>query len=144
MEWSGQQQIQFLLQSVILGVLQGAILDMVTALVHHSRRGRWLWTDVAFGPLAAVVTFLGSLVIMDGQLHPLLFVGIGLGMVLEHLTIGSILGRCIRWARRQINRGVICVCRSGRMVVTFLRCARKKRKNDEKPRILQGIFSKNT
>ena len=91
MEWTGQQQIQFLLRSIILGVLQGLCLDLITSLLAGRKRRRWLWTDVLFGPLAAIITFFGALVIMDGQLHPLLFLGIALGMLAEHVTIGTLI-----------------------------------------------------
>ena len=99
MEWTGQQQIQFLLQSIVLGVLQGLCLDLITNLFAGRRRKKWLWTDVLFGPLAAIITFFGALVIMDGQLHPLLFLGIAFGMLVEHVTIGSFIAFLLRCAR---------------------------------------------
>ena len=104
MEWTGQQQIQFLLQSIVLGVLQGLCLDLVTNLFVERRRRKWLWTDVLFGPLAAIITFFGALVIMDGQLHPLLFLGIALGMLAEHVTIGTLISFLLRYVRRKIDK----------------------------------------
>lgn len=103
MEWTGQQQIQFLLRSIILGVLQGLCLDLMTSLLAGRKRRRWLWTDVFFGPLAAIITFFGALVIMDGQLHPLLFLGIALGMLAEHVTIGTLISYLLRYVRRRIS-----------------------------------------
>ena len=103
MEWTGQQQIQFLLRSIILGVLQGLCLDLMTSLLVGRKRRRWLWTDVLFGPLAAIVTFFGALVIMDGQLHPLLFFGIALGMLVEHATVGCLIALLLRYVRRWMN-----------------------------------------
>ena len=99
MEWTGQQQIQFLLQSFLLGGFQGLFLDLITSLCAGRKRRRWLWSDVFFGPLAAVTTFCGALAIMDGQLHPLLFFGIALGMLTEHVTIGAILIRLVHHLR---------------------------------------------
>ncbi len=99
MEWTGRQQTFFLLQSVVLGVMQGFALDVVTGFVSSSKRKRWLWTDIVFGPLAAVVTFFGALVVMDGQLHPLLLFGVFLGMAAEHIVVGVWMGRAIRRTR---------------------------------------------
>lgn len=101
MEWTQQQQIYFLLQSFILGFSQGVTLDVVTGLVCGNRR-RWLWTDVLFGPFAAVTTFLGALLICDGQLHPVMLLGVALGMGGEHVAIGRYLQwgivHCVRMA----------------------------------------------
>ena len=100
MEWTGWQQISFLLYSVLLGCGQGLLLDVITGIIHFKRGKRLLWSDVIFGPLAAVITFLGALVIMDGQLHPLLLCGVLLGMVCEHVLIGVWIGRGL-WRGRQ-------------------------------------------
>ena len=103
MEWTGQQQIQFLLQSIFLGVLQGLCLDLITNLFAGRRRRKWLWTDVLFGPLAAIIPFFGALVIMDGQMHPLLFLGIAVGMLAEHVTVGLLVAFFLRYGRRKMD-----------------------------------------
>lgn len=137
MEWSGRQQIYFLLQSVVLGAGQGLLLDVLTGMVRITNRKRWLWTDVIFGPIAAVITFCGALVIMDGQLHPLLFVGVGFGMLMEHVMIGVLVCRCIRFVRGQIRCGVErskrLILSIGRIVASWWRTTRKKPENLEKP-----------
>lgn len=114
MEWSGRQQIEFLLQSFLLGVVQGLLLDVMTGLVFIAKRKRWLWTDMIFGPIAAIITFCGALVIMDGQLHPLLFFGVFFGMALEHVVIGTYVCRLMRHLRRGSMQIV-------RMIQRFLR-----------------------
>ena len=102
MEWSILQQMQCLLQSVVLGMTQGLLLDLLTGMVRVSSRRRWMWTDIVFGPIAAVITFCGALVIMDGHLHPLLFLGVFWGMVTEHVTIGIWVCWAVRRIRKQI------------------------------------------
>ena len=108
MEWSGQQQIQRLLQCVVLGAMQGFMLDVITGFARAGKKRKWLWTDVLFGPFAAVFTFLGALVIMDGHLHPILLIGVCVGMLLEHMTIGAVVCRALR-----------CVCYCGTQIVRF-------------------------
>lgn len=106
MEWTGQQQIDFLLQSFALGCGQGMLLDILTGLVYINKRRRWLWTDILFGPLAAVVTFFGSLVIMDGQLHPLLLFAVFAGILTEHQIVGVYICRLVRWIRRLSRQSI--------------------------------------
>lgn len=109
MEWTGQQQIRFLLQSIGLGMVQGLFLDTITGLVPIVKGQHLLWTDVVFGPMAAIATFFGALVIMDGQLHPLMLFGVLLGMAVEHIGIGAFLCKIIRQARRKIEKGMRAV-----------------------------------
>lgn len=140
MEWSGRQQIEFLLQSCVLGVVQGFFLDVMTGFVFVAKRKRWLWTDVIFGPIAAIVTFCGALVIMDGQLHPLLFFGVFLGMALEHFAIGTYMCRLMRYLHHRSIRIVQKMQRFLRRflhemwggVVRLVRCREKTAVNDEK------------
>lgn len=147
MEWSGQQQIQRLLQSAILGVLQGFVLDVLTAFFAN-RRKRWLWTDVLFGPVAAIITFLGALVIMDGQLHPILLLGVFAGMVLEHVSIGSLLRSVVRRVLFWLAQSFCFVCCVWRRMVVGIgkrSCLRAKApKNTEKQRKMCLLFQKRT
>ena len=106
MEWSGGQQIVFLLQSIGLGVVQGLLLDILMGFVRMPKRARWLWMDVLAGPISALITFLGALVIMDGQLHPLLLFGTFLGMWFEHITVGRGICRFIRWIRCKMTSAI--------------------------------------
>lgn len=139
MEWSGRQQIQFLLQSFMLGGLLGLCLDIATGLFTARKRRRWLWSDVLFGPFAAVITFLGALIIMDGQLHPLLFIGVALGMLTEHVTVGGHLCRGVRdirlWVGKCARKGcyygsVLAMLCYRKLVLLF--CRSKKHRNSEK------------
>lgn len=108
MEWTIRQQMQCLLLSVVLGVMQGLVLDVITGCVHITPRKRWLWTDILFGPIAAIITFCGSLVIMDGQLHPLLYLGVFFGLIGEHVTVGVWVCGFVRYVRKKLRlwRGV--------------------------------------
>lgn len=105
-EWTGQQQLLFLLQSAGIGCLIGAVFDFTTGL----ERGiglRWLaWLlDGLFGILAALITFFGSLAIMDGCLHPLLFGGILCGFLAEHAAVGRQMSRFVCSTVRLCRRG---------------------------------------
>ena len=140
MEWSGRQQIEFLLQSCVLGIVQGALLDVMTGLVFIAKHKRWLWTDMIFGPMAAIITFCGALVIMDGQLHPLLFFGVFFGMTLEHVLIGTRVCRLMRFLRHRSMQTVCMIQRFLRWffrltcvwVVRLVHCREKPAENDEK------------
>lgn len=100
MEWTIRQQICFLLQSVCLGAMEGVCLDAITALIPSQKKRDCFWIDIAFGPFAAVVSFFGALVIMDGQLHPLLLFGVFFGMWIEHIFIGIFLHKVVRKIRK--------------------------------------------
>lgn len=114
MEWTGRQQLYFLLQSVGVGLVQGLVLDTLTGLRQRLMHKRWRLTDVLFGPIAAFITFIGALVIMDGQLHPMLFFGIAIGMLVEHATVGL----WLQWLMRRLR---VCVHKGVRLCVSFLR-----------------------
>lgn len=103
MEWTGQQQVFFFLQSVVLGMPVGLLLDVLTGLLDCGGRRHRLWQDVFFGPVAALLIFLGSLVIMDGHLHPLLLFGSFLGMIAEHVSLG--------WLVRKILKSLVGLVR---------------------------------
>ena len=108
MEWTGQQQILFLLQSMCLGVVQGVLFNIVTGIGRSFSQSRRVMWDVLFGPLTAIITFCGALIIMDGQLHPLLLGGSVIGMLLEHLTIGH-------W----LSALIVVICRVPRILIRF-------------------------
>jgi len=104
-EWTGAQQVGLLLESGGLGVLLGLLFDIMGGFVHGGTRDRWrlFLADVFFGLLAALVTFFGSLAIMDGQMHPLLFGGCLLGFLAEHVGPGRQVGRLVCRLRRWIR-----------------------------------------
>ena len=90
-EWTGRQQLLFLLQSGGLGFGLGFLFELFTASAFCGGRRRRFLLDAAFGVVAALVTFFGALAIMDGDFHPLLFAGIGVGFIAEHMGPGAFL-----------------------------------------------------
>lgn len=112
MEWTGAQQVALLLESGGLGVLLGLIFDIVGGFVRGGVHSRWrlFLADVFFGLLAALVTFFGSLAIMDGQMHPLLFGGCLLGFLAEHIGPGRQVGRLVCRLRRWMRRVLEAIC----------------------------------
>lgn len=108
MEWSGDQQVLFLVPCVLIGVIIGFLFDMFSGWFRgRAYRHRLFVADAVLGALSAVITFFGALVVMDGHLHPLLFFGLLIGFFLEHYTVGAILGRLL--------------CRFHYLLVRFLR-----------------------
>lgn len=96
MEWTGNQQLLFLLQSAGVGMGLGLLFDSMTGVgrTFRHRIGVFLW-DVLFGVVAALVTFFASLAIMDGDMHPLLFIGGGFGFLAEHIGVGIQVSRAV-------------------------------------------------
>ena len=113
MEWTGRQQVLFLLQSVGLGAAIGLFLDGIAALILRDERQDRFVLDVVFGGVTALLVFLGSLVILDGQVHPLLIFGSSIGIIAEHFLIGlwvrNRLFRVRRWLWSFANKVAIVV-----------------------------------
>lgn len=103
----------------MLGFGQGALLDCVTVLSQLKGRRRWLWTDVFIGPVLAVITFFGALLICDGQLHPVILFGVLAGMGVEHASIGFLLRWLISRLARILRRIGRAICRVLRMCKQF-------------------------
>ncbi len=112
MEWTGTQQLGLLLESGGLGVLIGLLFDGMGGIVRGGPRSRWrlFSADVIFGLLAALLTFFGSLAIMDGQMHPLLFGGCLLGFLAEHIGPGRGVGWLTCRLCREIRRLADWIC----------------------------------
>ena len=96
-EWTGQQQLTLLLQSCVFGVCLGFAFDFfnLPSKMHRRRSVMVFLCDVAFFALSALATFFFSLAVMDGRMHPLLFCGAFLGMIVQHLAIGRLFGRAL-------------------------------------------------
>lgn len=94
MEWSYWQPISFLFECIPCGVLLGFLFEITSGFVHCSSKKviRYVW-DGIYGVLAAVITFFCALVIMDGQLHPVLLMGLLFGFLIEHFSVGRLLKR---------------------------------------------------
>ncbi len=107
-EWTGSQQLLFLLQSGGLGFGLGFLFDVFTGLGRTGSRCQRFWLDSFFGILAALITFFGSLAIMDGVLHPLLFAGILVGFLAEHASVGWLVSRwlfsAVRWSSEILQK----------------------------------------
>lgn len=116
-EWTGSQQLAFSAHSVVLGILVGFFTDVAFAVLCRDTRRRWLLFDTLSGPLIALFVMFGALIIMDGHLHPLLFLGSFLGMIVEHLTLAS----AIRWIIRNLCRLLRLV---KRIVLDWGKCLR--------------------
>ncbi len=114
MEWTGRQQLLFLLQSAGLGFLIGLLFEGITGIGRVCRR-RWcvFVLDALFGLLAALITFFGALAIMDGQLHPLLFAGELVGFLAEHSSVGCVASRAVSTILRWCSRGLRFLLNTG-------------------------------
>ena len=105
MEWTWQQQAHLLLQSGGVGFALGMVYDVFrAAATGRAARVRVFVLDALFGVTAALVTFYAALAIMDGRLHPLLFVGCGVGFAAQRRSIGRLTGRLWRWVFAALGR----------------------------------------
>lgn len=90
MKWMWLQQVRLLLQSMGLGFILAILFDLFSIIekLHiRSKIGVFI-ADTLFGLLSALITFFVSLAIMDGRMHPLLFVGSFLGFFVQHISLG--------------------------------------------------------
>lgn len=85
----------FLLESICVGLIQGGVFDIFEGLGRCGTRRRRVWLDIVFGPLSALLLFFCGLVILNGQIHPLLLIGSAIGMLVEHITIGVYLSATV-------------------------------------------------
>ncbi|MBQ9860114.1 MAG: spore cortex biosynthesis protein YabQ [Clostridia bacterium] len=153
MEWSGKQQLLFLLQSAGLGVGIGLLFDSMTGMGRAcKRRAAVFFIDVMFGIVAGFITFFAALAIMDGALHPLLFLGGGVGFLAEHNSVGVI---CSRWVcaalrglglfyRRFCEKFEAVLLLAGRKMAHFFTQMRKIAKKGEKNPKKFRFFQKKT
>lgn len=93
LEWGGAQQILLLLRSGFLGVVLGVLFDLLSGILYRKTKLIRFISDIIFCLFAAMVTFFTSLVISDGLLHPVLFLGTLIGLSVSHFTIGRLLSR---------------------------------------------------
>lgn len=129
LEWTGQQQLLFIWQSIGLGMLVGLAFDITTGFCRVTRR-RWaiFLLDALFGVQAALITFFGALAIMDGQLHPLLFAGALVGFVIEHGSVGVCISRGVCWCCRFLGRvGGALTAAETRIMGCFVQFSEKQR-----------------
>lgn len=99
-EWTGQQQLLFLMKSIPVGALIGVMFSAINGM--ERKRVfcfRLFIADVLFFTLSALITFFASLIIMDGHLHPILFGGLMIGFSFVHFLCG----RHIAWFIRTVG-----------------------------------------
>ena len=150
MEWTISEQVRFVGQSICLGIMIGILLDIFSGLERNRTRIYRFWLDVLFGPLAAILLFLGSLVIMDGQMHPLLIFGAFVGLLLEHLTLGRYLSKAVVFLRKWCCKvtalfGKICSVFGAvlrKMAIVWPKGHNKSRKKMKKEENLYLFFKK--
>lgn len=133
MEWSSLQQLGFVLKSMVLGCCIGCVLDISGGFWRGKKHRRRMYAaDVFCCVLSAVITFFGALVITDGQLHPMLFVGIIPGVFAEHLIVGRWLSLIVYKIHRLLHflaSAMTEKCQHmGRMFGTFASEMRSKRR----------------
>ena len=104
-EWSGWQQIVFLVECIPCGAILGFFFELTSGFVRFStsKSTKYLY-DVLYGMMASVVTFFTALVIMDGQLHPILFLGIGFGFICEHIMLGRLVMQMVYMLVKTIGK----------------------------------------
>lgn len=154
-EWTGHHQLVLLLQSGAFGVCLGFVFDFfnIPSKMHRRRYAAVFLSDVLFFVLASVATFFFSLAVMDGRMHPLLFCGALLGMILQHLLIGRLFSRFLyctaRLLCKMIGRLFFWICVPFRLVFSAIFRAystmwRKLEKNARKTQKKLCFFQKNS
>ena len=153
MEWGVGQQLPLLCQCAPIGACIGLFFDCTSGwLRDRSCRRKLFVADVVFGGFSAIITFFGALVVLDGQLHPMLFVGVLTGFLAEHCLFGKWMGwllfrlrvcgaRAMRSAVRWSDRKILDFCSFWKRWLTN---REKMRKNQNKIRKKAGFFQKST
>ena len=106
MEFTDAEQLRQLFLSCGLGFLLGAYYDVFRVLRLILKKGKlsYFVQDILFFVTAAVVTFLFSLAVMNGQLRFYLFLGEIVGFTAYYFTVGVVVmrfaGTVIRWFLR--------------------------------------------
>ena len=75
LEWGGAQQLLLLFRSAVFGVVLGFCFDLVTGIGRCVPKRSRFFIDLLFCVLAAPGTFFFCLVVTDGKMHPILFLG---------------------------------------------------------------------
>lgn len=95
MDWNAREQLLLLLHSAIPGIIIGILFDANSGFLQcYALRRCSGFIDALWGSTAALITFFSALVLADGQLHPVLLVGILFGFLAEHYTIGRLIRFC--------------------------------------------------
>lgn len=152
LEWGIAQQLLLLVQSGVLGVVLGALFEIISGMARGKSKVSRFIADVIFCIFSALITFFFSLVVTDGRLHPVMFIGVGMGLLLEHISGGRWIGfavyKCLCFIRKlRVN------C-SGALVRISSKCACKiyaiwcksgaREENVKKTRKKHHFFQKKT
>lgn len=106
MESGSQEQILLLLQAILPGIAIGVLFESHNGVMCRSSSvPRTFCLDVLWGCSAALITFCAALALTDGQMHPVLLLGLLLGFLAERYTIG----RLLRWAIEKAWVGMQCL-----------------------------------
>lgn len=152
LEWGGVQQLALLLQSGGLGVALGLLLSWLSGLGYGKTKIWRFVSDMVFCVFAAVFTFYAGLVLTDGRLHPVLFLGLLSGMCVEHILVGKWVSR-FAYKTTRLLRGIAAflfalLMRFFEKIKTLLRkfgvVKQKIAKNVKKTRKNRHFFQKKT
>lgn len=107
MDWSGTEQLYHFLQCVIMGSVLGIQFELTCALIRVIKSPilRFI-IDALYGVIASVITFFWSLIITDGRMHPVLFVGGLCGFLCEHYALGRFISRGMAWVLKKTGQGI--------------------------------------
>lgn len=152
-EFTKNQQLMLLVASVMLGVVLGVLFEVFNALArfYRGRRRLVFLLDAIYFAVASLVTFYFSLAVMDGRLHPLLFCGCALGLLIQHIAIGRFVCECFYRGLRLLRTVVATVNKVSYTMLSRLkrgvvRCFApffaRKTKNKQKSRKKSTFFQK--
>lgn len=93
--WGSDQQIHLFVYSALVGFGIGVGFDVINGIGRTYAKTRRFLSDVLFCCFTAIVTLFTSLVLNHGNLHPVLILGIFIGMFVEHRVIGCFVSKFV-------------------------------------------------
>lgn len=93
--WGSDQQIHLFVYSALVGFGIGVVFDVVNGIGRTYGKTRRFLFDVLFCCFTAIVTFFTSLILNYGYLHPVLILGIFIGLLVEHRVIGCFVSKFV-------------------------------------------------
>ena len=121
--------LRTLLYFVVIGLVLGLVFDVASGVGRTLRRKLLFCLDVFLGPLFSLITFFSALVMTDGELPPLLFVGILFGFAIEHVSIGKWISKGVAWFFRAIKRFIRFARKTGVSGINMVLCFCKSHKS---------------
>ena len=133
--WGSDQQIRLLFYSTVVGFGLGVGFGIINGFGRLRSRTRRFVIDVVYCCFAAIVTFFTSLVLNHGILHPVLFIGLMSGVLIEHRIIGRLVSKSAYRFARFVRFVLLGLADSLRKMVLFLfRLVRRGRDKVKKQR----------